>query len=59
VYGTSCNVFFWEICGWLSSSPVRWLADDESRNAAWLAGQGHAVTAMDRSGVGLAKARTA
>jgi SAM-dependent methyltransferase len=33
------------------------VADGEGRNSVWLAGQGHRVTAMDSSDVGLAKAR--
>lgn len=31
--------------------------DGEGRNGAWLAGQGHRVTSLDQSAVGLAKAR--
>ncbi len=32
------------------------LAEGEGRNSVWLAGQGHRVTGIDQSGVGLAKA---
>ncbi|MDO4784017.1 MAG: class I SAM-dependent methyltransferase [Propionibacteriaceae bacterium] len=38
-------------------SRVLCLADGEGRNGVWLAGQGHRVTSVDSSGVGVAKAR--
>jgi SAM-dependent methyltransferase len=38
-------------------SRILCLADGEGRNSVWLAGQGHRVTALEASGVALAKAR--
>lgn len=57
VYGTEPNAFLRERAGLLPSGRVLCLAEGEGRNAAFLAGRGHAVTAVDLSAVGLAKAR--
>lgn len=57
-YGTAPNAFLREQAGRLSdASQVLVPGDGEGRNGVWLAGQGHPVTAVDYSEVGLAKAR--
>ena len=56
-YGTSPNAFLVEQVGRLSpASDVLVPGDGEGRNSVWLAEQGHRVTAMDASRVGLQKA---
>lgn len=55
-YGTEPNEFLVEHAAALQS-PVLSLAEGEGRNAVWLAAKGLAVTAVDASDVGLAKAR--
>ena len=57
-YGTFPNAFLVEQVGRLSpASDVLVPGDGEGRNGVWLAEQGHRVTAMDGSSVGLEKAR--
>lgn len=56
-YGTAPNVFIAECASLIPPGPVLCLAEGEGRNAVFLASRGHAVTAMDQSPVGLAKAR--
>ena len=58
VYGTEPNDFLAEVAGRLPAGPVLCLGEGEGRNAVHLASLGHAVTAVDQSGVALAKART-
>jgi SAM-dependent methyltransferase len=55
-YGTEPNDFLAEVAGRIPPGPVLCLAEGEGRNAVWLAGRGHAVTAVDASAAGLAKA---
>ena len=57
VYGKEPNDFLAEVGGGLSPGKVLCLAEGEGRNAVFLAGLGHAVTAVDASAVGLEKAR--
>lgn len=57
-YGTQPNAFLAAQAHRLApGSDVLVPGDGEGRNGAWLAGQGHFVTAMDGSAVGLEKAR--
>lgn len=56
-YGTEPNDFVREVASRLPEGPVICLAEGEGRNAVFLAEQGHAVTAVDLSEVGLANAR--
>lgn len=58
VYGTEPNDFLREQAGRIGEPPrkVLCLADGEGRNGVYLAGLGHAVTSVDASRVGLAKA---
>ncbi|MCX6945822.1 MAG: class I SAM-dependent methyltransferase [Opitutales bacterium] len=57
VFGTAPNDFLRQHAGHLPAGPVLCLGEGEGRNAAFLAGRGHAVTAVDQSAVGLDKAR--
>src|SRR4051812_29040871 len=57
VYGTVPNEFIAEIADRIPAGPVLCLAEGEGRNAVFLAGRGHDVTAVDQSPVGLAKAQ--
>ena len=57
VYGTAPNEFLAAVAGRIPPGPVLCLAEGEGRNAVHLARLGHAVTAVDQSAVGLAKAR--
>jgi SAM-dependent methyltransferase len=57
-YGTAPNDFLREMAGRIPPGPVLCLAEGEGRNAVFLAELGHAVTAVDASAVGLAKAAT-
>ncbi|TRO79105.1 SAM-dependent methyltransferase [Desulfuromonas acetexigens] len=57
VYGKKPNDFLAEVSGRLAPGKVLCLAEGEGRNAVFLAGRGHAVTAVDASAVGLEKAR--
>lgn len=56
-YGTEPNDFLVEQAGLLPQGPILCLAEGEGRNAVWLAQQGHTVTGVDASAVGLDKAR--
>ncbi|MBK9032076.1 MAG: class I SAM-dependent methyltransferase [Myxococcales bacterium] len=56
VYGTTPNDFLRAHAGRIPPGPVLCLAEGEGRNAVYLAQRGHAVTAVDQSPVGLAKA---
>jgi hypothetical protein len=55
-YGTEPNAFLVAVADRIPPGPVLCLAEGEGRNAVWLAGQGRAVTAIDSSPTGLAKA---
>lgn len=55
-YGTAPNGFLVEVADRIPPGPVLCLAEGEGRNAVWLAARGHAVTAVDASSAGLAKA---
>ncbi|MBK7077006.1 MAG: class I SAM-dependent methyltransferase [Myxococcales bacterium] len=55
-YGTSPNDFVHAHAARIPAGPVLCLAEGEGRNAVYLAQRGHAVTAVDLSPVGLAKA---
>ena len=55
-YGTAPNDFLRAMAGRIPPGPVLCLAEGEGRNAVFLAELGHAVTAVDASAVGLAKA---
>ena len=57
VFGTKPNDFLAEVAGQIPAGPVLCLAEGEGRNAVFLAQRGHAVTALDQSATGLAKAR--
>ena len=57
VYGTAPNDFLAATAVQLPRGRVLALADGEGRNGVYLATLGHAVTSVDSSGVGLAKAR--
>jgi SAM-dependent methyltransferase len=56
VYGTEPNTFVAAMASRIPAGPVLCLAEGEGRNAVHLARLGHAVTAVDQSAVGLAKA---
>lgn len=56
-YGTAPNAFLAAQAHHIPAGPVLCLAEGEGRNAVHLAALGHAVTAVDQSAVGLAKAR--
>ncbi|WP_412068449.1 SAM-dependent methyltransferase [Rubrivirga sp. IMCC43871] len=56
-YGDAPNDFLAAVADRIAfNSRVLCLAEGQGRNAVWLAEQGHAVTAVDRSAVGLARA---
>ncbi len=58
-YGTEANAFLREAALRLPAASVVLVpGDGEGRNGVWLAGQGHAVTSVDNSSVGLQKAQT-
>ena len=57
MYGTEPNEFLRNHAGQIPDGPVLCLGEGEGRNAVHLAGLGHAVTAVDQSAVGMAKAR--
>lgn len=57
IYGTAPNEFIAAIAHRIPAGPVLCLAEGEGRNAVFLAGRGHDVTAVDQSAAGLAKAR--
>lgn len=56
VYGTAPNEFLVDCAAHLPPGPVLCLGEGEGRNAVFIAGRGHAVTAVDQSEVGLQKA---
>ena len=56
-YGTLPNDFLASVADRIPPGPVLTLGEGEGRNAAFLAGLGHEVVAVDQSEVGLAKAR--
>ncbi len=56
-YGTQANDWLVELAEQIPSGPVLCLAEGQGRNAVFLAQRGHAVTAVDQSAVGLARAR--
>lgn len=56
-YGTKPNEFLAAVGGTIPLGPVLTIGEGEGRNAAFLAGLGHRVVAVDQSEVGLAKAR--
>ena len=55
VYGTAPNDFLVEVASMIPDGPVLCVGDGEGRNSVYLAGRGHAVTAVDASPVGLQK----
>jgi SAM-dependent methyltransferase len=57
VFGTAPNDFLAVVADRIPAGPVLCLAEGEGRNAVFLAKRGHAVTALDQSATGLAKAR--
>lgn len=57
VFGTFPNDFLAGVADQIPPGPVLCLAEGEGRNAMFLAKRGHAVTAVDQSATGLAKAR--
>lgn len=56
LFGIEPNDFLASVAEQIPAGPVLCLAEGEGRNAVFLAGRGHAVTAVDQSAVGLAKA---
>jgi SAM-dependent methyltransferase len=56
-YGEEPNTFLAAQAHLIPPGPVLCLAEGEGRNAVFLAGRGHAVTAVDGSAAGLAKAQ--
>jgi SAM-dependent methyltransferase len=56
-FGTEPNDFLAAVAGQIPAGPVLSLGEGEGRNAAYLAGLGHRVVAVDQSEVGLSKAR--
>lgn len=56
LFGSEPNQYVVETCSDLEPTTVLDLGCGEGRNAVWLAAQGHSVTAVDVSPVGLAKA---
>lgn len=57
LYGTEPNDFLASMSARLPVGDTLCVAEGEGRNAVWLAEQGHRVTAVDASAVGLAKAQ--
>ena len=57
VFGTAPNDFLAAVAAQIPPGPVLCVAEGEGRNAVFLARRGHAVTAVDQSAVGLAKAQ--
>lgn len=55
-YGTTPNAYLVDCVAHIPPGPVLHLGEGEGRNAVFVAGRGHAVTAADQSAVGLAKA---
>lgn len=57
LYGTEPNDFLVSVAERIPPGPVLSLAEGEGRNAVYLAGRGHRVTAVDASAVGMRKAQ--
>jgi SAM-dependent methyltransferase len=57
VYGTDPNDYLASVADRLTPGELLTIAEGEGRNAVFLAGLGHRVTAVDSSAVGLAKAQ--
>jgi len=57
IYGDAPNDFLAEQVDRLAPGNCLCLAEGQGRNAIWLAAQGFAVTAVDQSSVGMAKAQ--
>ena len=55
-YGTEPNGFLAAVACQIPDGPVLCLAEGQGRNAVFLAGRGHRVTAVDQSRVGMARA---
>ena len=55
-YGTEPNAFLASVAERIPAGPALCLAEGQGRNAVFLAKRGHAVTALDQSAVGLARA---
>ncbi len=55
-YGTEPNGFLAAVACQIPEGPVLCLAEGQGRNAVFLAGRGHRVTAVDQSAVGMARA---
>lgn len=55
-YGAEPNDFLREMASRIPAGPVLGLGEGQGRNAVFLAGLGHAVTVVDQSAVGLARA---
>lgn len=55
-YGTEPNDFLRAEAAWLPRGRVLCIGDGEGRNGVWLAQQGHTVTSLDLSPVGMQKA---
>jgi hypothetical protein len=58
IYGTAPNDFVAAMADRIPPGPVLCLAEGEGPNAVFLAGRGHAVTAVDASANGLLKAQS-
>jgi len=56
-YGREPNDFLREMAPRIPAGPVLCLAEGEGRNAVFLAGRGHRVTAVDASRMGIEKTR--
>lgn len=56
-YGDQPNDFLKEQVGALAKGDCLCIAEGQGRNAAWLAAQGFAVTAMDQSAAGMQRAQ--
>lgn len=56
-YGLEPNTFLVEEARRLSSANILCIAEGYGRNAMWLAAQGHRVTAVEQSPVGIARAK--
>lgn len=56
-YGTAPNDFVVEQAAGLAPGRVLCIAEGYGRNAIWLAAQGYAVTAIEQSGVAIARGR--
>lgn len=56
-YGDQPNDFLRAVADRIPPGPVLCIAEGQGRNAVWLAQRGHAVTALDASPVGMARAQ--